>query len=92
MFLLFAGLAKSYAKNEGIASGVGRIFEPVVLYIRDEIAIPNIGEKHYKKYMSYLLTIFFFVLFLNIFGLTPLGFNVTGNFTITVSLAIVDII
>jgi F-type H+-transporting ATPase subunit a len=88
MFIIFSGLAKSYAKNNGIASGVGRIFEPVVLYIRDEIAIPNIGEKHYKRYMSYLLTIFFFVLFLNIFGLMPFGINVTGNLTITFSLAI----
>jgi F-type H+-transporting ATPase subunit a len=59
MFLLFTGLAKSYTKNNGIASGAGRIFEPLVLYVRDEIAIPNIGEKHYKRYMSYLLTIFF---------------------------------
>ena len=88
MFLLFTGLAKSYAKNKGIASGPGRIFEPIVLFIRDEIAIPNIGEKHYKKYMSYLLTIFFFILFLNIFGLMPFGINVTGNLTITFSLAI----
>ncbi len=88
MLLLFGGLAKSYTKNGGIASGVGRIFEPLVVYIRDEIAIPNIGVKHYKKYMSYLLTIFFFVLFLNIFGLTPLGINATGNLTITFSLAI----
>jgi F-type H+-transporting ATPase subunit a len=88
MFLLFSKLARSYAKNGGIASGFARIFEPLVVYIRDEIAIPNIGEKHYKKYMSYLLTIFFFVLFLNLFGLTPLGINVTGNITITFSLAI----
>ncbi len=88
MFLLFSGLAKSYAKNNGIASGAGRIFEPIVLYVRDEIAIPNIGEKHYKKYMSYLLTIFFFILFLNLFGLMPFGINVTGNLTITFSLAI----
>jgi F-type H+-transporting ATPase subunit a len=88
MLWLFSSLAKSYAKNGGIASGAGRIFEPLVVYIRDEIAIPNIGEKHYRKYMSYLLTIFFFVLFLNIFGLTPLGINATGNLTITFSLAI----
>jgi F-type H+-transporting ATPase subunit a len=88
MFLLFTALAKSYAKNNGIASGVGRFFEPLVLYVRDEIAIPNIGEKNYKKYMSYLLTIFFFIFFLNILGLTPLGFNVTGNITITLSLAL----
>ncbi|SHL69041.1 F0F1 ATP synthase subunit A [Flavobacterium chilense] len=88
MFWLFTSLAKSYAKNGGIASGAGRFFEPLVVFIRDEVAIPNIGEKHYKKYMSYLLTIFFFVLFLNIFGLTPLGINATGNLTITFSLAI----
>ena len=87
MLFLFSSLAKSYAKNKGIASGPGRIFEPIVLYVRDEIAIPNIGEKKYKNYMSYLLTIFFFVLFLNIFGLTPLGINATGNLTITFSLA-----
>jgi F-type H+-transporting ATPase subunit a len=92
MVWLFSSLAKSYSKNGGISSGVGRLFEPIVLYIRDEIAIPNIGEKHYKKYMSYLLTIFFFVWFLNIFGLTPLGINVTGNIAITFGLAIITFI
>ncbi|WP_396165785.1 F0F1 ATP synthase subunit A [Flavobacterium sp.] len=89
MLLLFVSLAKSYAKNGGISSGVGRFFEPIVLYVRDEIAIPNIGEKHYKKYMSFLLTIFFFIWFLNIFGLTPLGINVTGNIAVTAGLAII---
>ena len=88
MFIIFSSLAKSYSKNGGIAKGIGRVFEPMVLYVRDDIAIPNIGEKNYKKYMSYLLTIFFFILFLNILGLMPFGFNVTGNFTITASLAI----
>jgi len=89
MFLLFRSLAQSFAKNGGISAGFGRLFEPIVLYIRDEIAIPNIGEKHYKRYMSYLLTIFFFVWFLNMFGLTPLGINVTGNIAITAGLAII---
>jgi F-type H+-transporting ATPase subunit a len=89
MFLLFSSLAKSFTKNGGISSGVGRFFEPIVLYIRDDIAIPNIGEKHYKKYMSFLLTVFFFIWFLNIIGLTPLGVNATGNITVTASLAIV---
>ena len=45
--------------------GAGKLFEPLVIFIRDEIAIPNIGPK-YHKYISYLLTIFFFILFLNI--------------------------
>ncbi len=88
MLLLFRSLAKSYAKNGGIASGIGRFFEPIILYIRDDIAIPNIGHKHYKKYMSYLLTVFFFVWFLNMFGLTPLGINVTGNIAVTACLAL----
>ena len=45
MFFLFRGLAKSYAENGMIAKGVGRFMEPIILYVRDEIAIPNIGEK-----------------------------------------------
>lgn len=89
MFFLFRGLGKSYKKNGSIATGAGRFFEPIVLYIRDDIAIPNIGEKHYKKYMSFLLTIFFFIWFLNMFGLTPLGVNITGNLAITASLAVI---
>jgi F-type H+-transporting ATPase subunit a len=89
MFWIFTGIAKSYKENGGIPKGVGRFFEPIVLYIRDEIAIPNIGEKHYKKYMSHLLTVFFFVWFLNLFGLTPLGVNITGNITVTLALALV---
>lgn len=88
MFFLFKSLAKSYSNNGGIAKGAGRFFEPIVLYIRDDIAIPNIGEKKYMRYMPFLLTIFFFIWFLNIFGLTPLGVNVTGNLAVTASLAI----
>lgn len=89
MFFLFKGLADSYKKNKMVANGIGRFFEPIVLYIRDEIAIPNIGEKYYKNYMSYLLTLFFFIWFLNMLGLTPLGINVTGNIAVTFCLALI---
>ncbi|MEW4922413.1 F0F1 ATP synthase subunit A [Algibacter sp. 2305UL17-15] len=89
MFFLFRGLAKSYANNNGIAKGAGRFFEPIVLYIRDDIAIPNIGEKKYKRYMPYLLTVFFFVWFINMLGLTPLGVNVTNSISVTVALALI---
>ena len=92
MFFLFKGLADSYKRNNLIAKGIGRFFEPIVLYVRDEIAIPNIGEKYYKKYMSYLLTLFFFIWFLNILGLTPLGINVTGNIAVTFCLALITFI
>ena len=91
MLVLFSSLARSYVKNGSIAKGPGRFFEPIILYIRDDIAIPNIGN-NYKKYMSYLLTIFFFIWFLNMFGLTPLGVNVTGNIAITAGLAIITYI
>lgn len=86
---LFRSLAKSYAKNGSLPKGVGRFFEPIVLYIRDDIAIANIGEKKYKKYLPFLLTTFFFIWFLNMFGLTPLGVNVTGNIAVTTGLAVV---
>ena len=92
MLLLFRNLAKSYKKNGLISSGIGRFFEPLIVYIRDEIAIPNIGVKHYKRFMSFLLTIFFFVWFCNVLGLTPLGVNVTGNIAITFCLALLTFI
>ncbi len=88
MLWLFSSLARSYAKNNGVPTGAGRFFEPIVIYIRDDIARPTIGEKRYRKYMPFLLTIFFFIWFLNMFGLTPLGINVTGNIAITFGLAL----
>ena len=92
MFVLFRGLAQSYQKNGMIASGMGRFLEPIVLYVRDEIAIPNIGEKHHRRFMGYLLTLFFFIWFLNLLGLTPLGINVTGNIAITFCLAMITFV
>ena len=59
-----------------------------MLYVRDEIARPNIGEKKYSYYMNFLLTVFFFIWFLNLLGLTPLGVNVTGNIAVTFGLAL----
>ena len=92
MFVLFKKQAESYAKNGGLAGGVGRFLEPIVLYVRDDIARPNIGEKKYKKYINYLLTIFFFIWFLNLLGMTPLGVNVTGNIAVTFGLALLTFI
>ena len=89
MLWLFTGIAKSYTKNKGIPKGAAGFLEPIILYIRDEIAIPNIGEKHYARYMNYLLTVFFFVWFFNLVGLMPFGINVTGNIAITFGLAII---
>ncbi len=87
MLLGFSSLAKGYKKGP-IPTGFSRVLEPLVIYVRDDIAKPNIGEKKYKKFMSFLLTVFFFIWILNLLGLTPLGFNVTGNIAVTVCLAI----
>lgn len=92
IFYLFNSLAKSYAESGGIPTGVGRFFEPIILYIRDDIARPNIGEKKYGKYMNFLLTVFFFIWFLNLLGLTPLGVNVTGNIAVTFGLALLTFV
>ena len=90
MFLMFGGLAKQYKKRD-VPTGFGRILEPLVIYVRDEIAKPNIGKK-YRKFTGYLMTVFFFIWILNLFGLTPLGFNVTGQLAVTAALAIFTLI
>lgn len=87
MFWGFGSLAKSYKKGP-IPTGMGRVLEPLVIYVRDEIARPNIGEKKYRRYMGFLLTVFFFIWISNLLGLTPLGFNITGQIAVTVCLAL----
>ncbi|MDW5289027.1 F0F1 ATP synthase subunit A [Formosa sp. PL04] len=91
MLLGFIVLAKGYKKGP-IPTGFSRVLEPLVLYVRDEIARPNIGEKKYMKFMPFLLTVFFFIWILNLLGLTPLGFNVTGQIAVTACLAIFTMI
>ncbi|CAM3343322.1 F0F1 ATP synthase subunit A [Aequorivita lipolytica] len=91
MLWWFSSLARQY-KKRSIPKGFGRVLEPLVIYVRDEIAKPNIGEKKYRKFTGYLMTVFFFIWFLNILGLTPLGFNVTGQIAVTAALAIFTLI
>lgn len=91
LLLLFGAMAKGYRKSM-VPRGVSGFLEPIVLYVKDEIAIPNIGEKHYKKFMSFLLTIFFFIWILNMLGISPLAANVTGNIAVTFALALIVLI
>ncbi len=90
LFFVFVTMAKSYGKNSLKPRGVAAFLEPVVLFIRDEVAIPNIGKNKHEKYLPYLLTVFFFIWFNNLLGLLPTfpgGANVTGNIAITFVLA-----
>lgn len=91
MLLVFSSLGRQY-KNKKVPTGFGRVLEPLVLYVRDEISRPNIGEKHYRKFTGYLLTVFFFIWILNLLGLTPFGFNVTGQLAVTACLAIFTLV
>ena len=96
MLLVFISIAKRYSSNKNAApKGLQSWLEPIIVFVRDEVAKSSIGEKKYEKYMPFLLTVFFFILFLNLLGLIPLlpgGANVTGNLAITMSLALLTFI
>jgi F-type H+-transporting ATPase subunit a len=89
---LFVGIARSAVRNKGKApSGLQNMFEPVILFIRDEVAVPAIGAAKAERYLPFLLTLFFFILINNIIGLVPVfpfGANVTGNIAVTLVLAL----
>jgi F-type H+-transporting ATPase subunit a len=86
--LLFAS-AKVYRRNGAIApKGIAKFIEPLVVFVRDDVAKENIDEHKYHKYVPYLLTIFFFILICNLLGSVPLiGANLTGNISVTLFLA-----
>ena len=92
LLLVFLAVAKGYQKNKGKApSGIQSFFEPIILFIRDEVVKPNIGH-HYEKFLPYMLTLFFFILFGNLLGLLPGAGNLTGNIAVTATLAILTFI
>jgi len=90
---VFLSLARAY-KKMGISEpkGLAGFIEPVIVFIEEDIAIPNIGEEKYARFMPYLLTVFFFILLNNLMGLIPFfpfGANVTGNIAVTMVLAVI---
>lgn len=92
MLWVFLSVAKAYARRKGQApKGLQNFIEPIIIFIRDEVAKPSIGEKKYERFLPYLLMVFFFILLNNLLGLVPIipgGANVTGNITITMFLAL----
>lgn len=92
---LFIKMANSYKMNDKAPKGLAGFMEPLVLFVRDDIAIPNIGEKKYAKFMPYLLTVFFFIWINNLIGLIPFfpfSSNLTGNIVFTMVLALITFI
>ncbi|XOD68363.1 MAG: F0F1 ATP synthase subunit A [Flavobacteriales bacterium AspAUS03] len=84
--VIFFHMAHSYKRHRMIWQ-LGKILEPLVLFVKDEVAIPNLGHKKYKYYLPLLLTIFFFILVNNLLGLLPGAPNVMGNMSVTLVLA-----
>ena len=88
LILLFMAVASSYKKDPLKApKGLQSFFEPIIIFVRDDVVKPNIGPK-YERYLPYMLTLFFFIWFGNLLGLLPGAANLTGNIAVTMVLAI----
>lgn len=93
LILLFGSMARSYSRSDQkLPGGLAKFLEPIILFIRDDIARPNIGEHRYQRYMPFLLTAFFFIWINNLLGLLPTGANLTGNIAVSLVLAVFTMI
>jgi F-type H+-transporting ATPase subunit a len=87
LLIIFVSVGGAYKRNPAKApKGLQSFFEPIILFVKDEIVKPNIGH-HYERFLPYMLTLFFFILFGNIIGLLPGAGNLTGNIAVTLTLA-----
>ncbi|RCH54853.1 ATP synthase F0 subunit A [Mucilaginibacter hurinus] len=95
LMVIFISVSSAYKKREGKApKGLQSFLEPVILFVRDDIAKPNIGHK-YARFMPLLLTMFFFIWINNLIGLVPFfpgGANLTGNIAVTLVMAAITLI
>ncbi len=91
MLWIFISVAKAYTRNPGKApKGLQSFIEPLIMFVRDDIAKTSIGEKRYERFMPFLLTVFFFILINNLLGLVPIfpgGANITGSISVAMVLA-----
>jgi len=96
LLLIFGLSARAYRRSEtGVPLGIAKFTEPLIIFIRDEVAIPNIGEKHYKRFLPFLLTLFFFIWLNNLMGLIPFfpfSANLSGNIAFTLVLAFITFV
>lgn len=92
LLLVFLSVSSAYKKREGKApKGLQSFIEPLIVFVRDDVAIPNMGYK-YARFMPLLLTVFFFILINNLIGIIPFfpgGYNLTGNIAVTGTLAVI---
>ncbi|MCB9771785.1 MAG: F0F1 ATP synthase subunit A [Candidatus Omnitrophica bacterium] len=86
LLLLFGA---GYRYEQKVPSGITNALEAIVLFIRDKIAIPNLGQDDGRKFTPFLCTLFFFILILNLLSMIPLFSTATGNINVTTSLALI---
>ncbi len=91
VMLLAAASLSRHRHGTGRRKGFASSMEAMVLFIRNEVAIPNLGP-HGEGYAPYILTLFFFILTMNLLGLIPFGSTATGNISVTATLAIITFI
>lgn len=96
LIMIFVSVAGFYKKNPNKAPrGLAGFMEPLILFVKNEIVVPNVGRKDADRFMAYLLTVFFFILLNNLLGLIPIfpgASNVTGNIAVTMTLALITMI
>ena len=96
ILLLFAFIVRGYKRNgENTPKGVAALFEPVYLFVRDQVVYANLGKKHGKRFLPYFATLFFFIFLGNLLGIVPFfpfGANVTGNISVTLILAMLTFV
>lgn len=88
IFAIFLSIARSYTRRQGMApKGLQSFIEPLILFVRDDIAKASIGEKHYQRFVPMLLSFFFFIFIANLIGLIPSFPGIMGNISVTFTLA-----
>ncbi len=93
LFVVLISVARTYTRNRNSAPrGLQSWLEPIIVFMVDEVIKPGIGEKHYRRFVPFLLTVFFFIWFNNMLGQIPIfpgGANLTGNLATTLTLALI---
>jgi F-type H+-transporting ATPase subunit a len=93
ILLIFTSVAKAYTRRQGQApKGFQSLIEPLILFVRDDIAKQSIGEKHYRRFLPLLLTLFFFIWVSNFIGLIPSFPGIMGNISVTFTLAAIVLV
>ena len=89
VLLLILFFTFGFKKDRKVQTGFGNLLEVFIIFIRDEVVYPNMGEKQGKRFLPLILTFFFFIVLMNLLGLIPGSATATGSISVTAGLAII---